>query len=49
MLQKWLEDFRNQGLTEIIAEIKDIRNYLVSDRSGTEFIVPDNVKDYLFR
>lgn len=47
--------------SEIIAEIKDIRKYLDFEKSknlavvsglqggGTEFIVPDNVKDYLFR
>lgn len=49
MLQKWFEDFDDHGWTEIIEEIKDILKYLVYDRSGTEFIVPDNVKDYLFR
>lgn len=63
ILEKWLESFRNHGLiklaSEIIAEIKDIRKYLVFEKSkntasgmqggGTEFIVPDNVKDYLFR
>lgn len=64
-LENWLESFRNHGLielaSEIIAEIKDIRKYLVFEKSkstagvsgmqggGTEFIVPDNVKDYLFR
>lgn len=47
--------------SEIIAEIKDIRKYLDFEKSknmavvsglqgdGTEFIVPDDVKDYLFR
>lgn len=65
ILEKWFEDFRNHGLSklasELIAEIKDIRNYLVFEKrkntatiSGlnggcTEFIVPDNVKEYLFR
>lgn len=64
ILNEWLEDFRNQGLTElaseIIAEINNIRKYLVFEESentasvsclqgaGTKFIVPDNVKDYLF-
>lgn len=65
ILKEWLEDFRNQSLTEsaseIIAEINDIRKYLVFEKSentatvsglqggGTKLIVPDNVKDYLFR
>lgn len=47
--------------TEINAEIKEIRKCLVFERSkltaavsglqggGTEFTVPDNVKNYLFR
>lgn len=65
ILKEWLEDFRNQGLTEsaseIIAEINVIRKNLVFEKrentatvSGlqggdTKLIVPDNVKDYLFR
>lgn len=65
IFKKWFVDFTNHGLSklasEIIAEIKDIRKYLVFEKGettaavsglqggGTEFIVPDNVKDYLFR
>lgn len=65
ILKEWLEYFKNQSLTElateIIAEINDIRKYLVFKKSentatvsglqggGTKLIVPDNVKDYLFR
>lgn len=65
ILEKWFEDFKNYGLSklasEIIAEIKVIRKYLVFEKnkntatvSGlqgccTEFIVPHDVKDYLFR
>lgn len=65
IFEKCLDGFINHGLSnlasEIIAEIKDIRKYLVFEKSknmalvsglhggGTEFIVPDNVKDYLFR
>lgn len=65
ILKEWLEYFKNQSLTElateIIAEINDIRKYLVFKKSentatvsglqggSTKLIVPDNVKDYLFR
>lgn len=63
ILKKWFEDIRREGKlsTEIIAEIKDIRKYLVFENSkptaavsgvqggGIEKIIPDNVKNYLFR
>lgn len=63
ILNIWFEDFRNEGklANKIIAEIKDIRRYLVFENSeptaavsglqggSTEITVPDNVKNYLFR
>lgn len=63
ILNIWFEDFRNEGklANQIIAEIKDIRRYLVFENSeptaavsglqggSTEITVPDNVKNYLFR
>lgn len=63
ILKKWFEDFRNEGklANGIIAEIKDIRRYLVFENSeptaavsglqggSTEITVPDDVKNYLFR
>lgn len=61
ILEKWLENFRNQAFTklaiEIIAEIKEIRKHLDFEKSklttgksgGTEIFVPYNVKDFLLR
>lgn len=61
MLQKWSEDLKRVCFTEnasdVIAEIEALRNKLLPTISkktdvpctGTGTIVPDNVKDYLFR
>lgn len=61
MLQKWSEDLKRVCFTEnasdVIAEIEALRNKLLPTISkktdvpctGTGTIVPENVKDYLFR